>query len=351
MGQRIDTAAGVPIMRISHPLGYARFLRSVGVPVDSAFRRARLPLLCEDPNSYVPVVRAKSFYEDMARREIEALGWETGRWAHENSLHHGLLKRLAAAPTLGRALLDFSALAPIENSNYRLGITLRGEDVLFWVHDTLITDMPGYNIGLSYALWVMLGVVRHFAGASWWPDEIGIRDAAVPAGVRDMIPCPMIIPAQKRYYLRFPKAFLSLPPEQHWAADQFRQPSESPLTLAGREGFTGTLQLVLESYLVEGAPTVEEAAALVGTSNRTLRRRLEGEGTTYSDLIDQVRFDVAKRLLHDSDVKMIDISNALGYSDPSHFARGFRRIAGVSPSVYRRDMLQLASSNNHSIAR
>jgi len=97
------------------------------------------------------------------------------------------------------------------------------------------------------------------------------------------------------------------------------------------------LKLVLESYLTEGSLSADRFAALIGTSSRTLRRRLVSEGVTYFEVVDQVRFEAARRLLNEPGAKMIDISNALGYSDPSHFARSFRRMTGVSPSAYRRE--------------
>jgi AraC-like DNA-binding protein len=41
-------------------------------------------------------------------------------------------------------------------------------------------------------------------------------------------------------------------------------------------------------------------------------------------------------MLRDPDAKVTDIAHTLGYSDSAHFARAFRRIAGVNPRVYRR---------------
>ena len=337
MGKRISTLASVPVMRLGHPLAFAGFLRSIGAPVDSAFRRARLPLLCENPNAYVPVHSVRSFFEDMCHREVEALGWETGHWAQENHVHQGLIKCLAAAPTLGRALEDFSALVGAENSHYRLGTIECGEDVLFWAHDGNAADTPGYHIGQSYSLGVMLAVIRHFAGASWQPAEVGIEAPTVPDIAGERLPDTRIIAGQKLCYLRLPRIFLSLPPERQCAVGRGGRHAEEPLKLTNELNYTETLRLVLESYLAEGCPSAEQTAALIGTSSRTLRRRLISEGITYSELVDRVRFEVARRLLNEPGAKMIDIAYALGYSDPSHFARGFRRLTGVSPSAYRRE--------------
>ena len=49
----------------------------------------------------------------------------------------------------------------------------------------------------------------------------------------------------------------------------------------------------------------------------------------------EARFEVAAQLLRESDKQVIEVAYAVGYSDPSHFARAFKRLAGVSPKVYQ----------------
>ena len=70
-------------------------------------------------------------------------------------------------------------------------------------------------------------------------------------------------------------------------------------------------------------------------SPRTLQRRLNKVGTTYSDLIQEVRYDIAVHLLKENNFKLLDIAYELVYSDPAHFTRAFQRMAGVSPREYR----------------
>jgi AraC-like DNA-binding protein len=49
-----------------------------------------------------------------------------------------------------------------------------------------------------------------------------------------------------------------------------------------------------------------------------------------------VRYETDIDLLQDTDNSITDIANLLGYSDPSHFARAFRRMSGVSPGEYQK---------------
>ncbi len=74
---------------------------------------------------------------------------------------------------------------------------------------------------------------------------------------------------------------------------------------------------------------------MAGVSRRTFQRKLATADFAYSDILDSVRFERSSALLRDTDSKIIDIAFASGYSDPAHFTRAFRRMAGVTPRQYR----------------
>ena len=99
--------------------------------------------------------------------------------------------------------------------------------------------------------------------------------------------------------------------------------------------FVASLSTVLRPYVLDENVTVEFAAALCDMSKRSLQRKLAEKGTRYAEVRDRARFDAAKRLLRDPARQVTDIAYALGYSDPTNFARAFRRIAGISPRQYR----------------
>ena len=97
----------------------------------------------------------------------------------------------------------------------------------------------------------------------------------------------------------------------------------------------------LKSYLAlhvspDGPPRIESVARAARCSVRTLQRRLREAGLTYSGLLEEVRLEIAVRMLDEAGKKVIDISLDLGYSDQANFTRAFRRWAGVPPSEYRR---------------
>ena len=95
----------------------------------------------------------------------------------------------------------------------------------------------------------------------------------------------------------------------------------------------------MRAFLLEevqrGAPTLQTAAAHLRTSPRTLKRRLQEEGTTFQDLLDSVRCDLAKRYLEEPRLALGEVSFLLGFSEPSAFHRAFKRWTGKTPLAYR----------------
>ena len=97
----------------------------------------------------------------------------------------------------------------------------------------------------------------------------------------------------------------------------------------------GLLRMLVQPYLNEGRPDVAFAAELAGISTRTLQRRLALCGSSYSQILQEARFDLACARLDDPTLKVIDVAMMAGYRCPQHFTRAFQRIGGITPSEYR----------------
>jgi len=80
-------------------------------------------------------------------------------------------------------------------------------------------------------------------------------------------------------------------------------------------------------------------AEIMDVRPRSLQRKLQQAGTSFSDLIEIARFEMATEILAMSDMPLIDVAMTLGYENQSNFGRSFRRIAGISPGKYRRKVI------------
>ncbi|SDW04785.1 AraC-type DNA-binding protein [Albimonas donghaensis] len=92
---------------------------------------------------------------------------------------------------------------------------------------------------------------------------------------------------------------------------------------------------MIAGLALAGTISLEAVAKRLGTSPRTLQRRLNRQGVRFWALVGQSRFGIAGALLEETDLNIQEIAAAAGYSTPSAFARAFARWSGTSPSAYR----------------
>ena len=90
----------------------------------------------------------------------------------------------------------------------------------------------------------------------------------------------------------------------------------------------------IADYLHREELTIDAVARVLGTSARTLQRRLSSEGTSFRDLVDEVRRSRAIALL-DTGASVAELSLHLGYAEETTFYRAFRRWTGATPDSWR----------------
>lgn len=331
MGTSTKTSAP-PIIRLSHVLSFAAFLEHIGAPTDRHFRRQGLPALCDDPDYFVPLTKAWAFFDSTAQSEDPMLGWHVGRFVGDRNLNLALLRKLEGAPTLYQALKRLIRLISAEASDLQLGILERRDDILFCTQYSGMKDVVGYASSQAYQLEVYLHLIRHFVGANWVPNEIGIEYPEVPPVVEEHFPGSQILTSQRVGYIAVPRYCLPVAARNRESDEN----GKTPLTLTRDFDYADSLRALLEPYLPEGYPTSQLSASLMNTSVRTLARRLSDCGVNYQTVVDDLRFSKARELLRNSQVPISTIASTTGFGDPSHFTRMFRRISGLGPREFRK---------------
>lgn len=99
-------------------------------------------------------------------------------------------------------------------------------------------------------------------------------------------------------------------------------------------GVVGGVRQLLLSRLMRDM-SVDDVASELGVSVRTLRRRLTDKGTSYREIVDDLRREVAIRYLRDTEMTVEDVAFALGFNDAANFRRAFRRWTCATPQHFR----------------
>ncbi|WP_348699661.1 AraC family transcriptional regulator ligand-binding domain-containing protein [Duganella fentianensis] len=102
--------------------------------------------------------------------------------------------------------------------------------------------------------------------------------------------------------------------------------------------FSAKVQALLASLLPKGPPHRDDVAAQLMMSERTLQRRLAEEGTSFTNLVDDTRRELARQSLSCGELSLKMLSFQLGFSEPSAFYRACKRWFGMAPS----DIVHLA---------
>jgi AraC-like DNA-binding protein len=102
------------------------------------------------------------------------------------------------------------------------------------------------------------------------------------------------------------------------------------------DSLAAQVRRALYPMVLSGTATLAGTARLFSLHERTLRRRLEADGTMFHQLLNEARFEVAQQFLRDTRLPAAEIATILGYSNPGAFSRAFRGWSGSTPRRWRK---------------
>jgi len=301
-----------------------------------------LPVEPDLARGMIPVDTMMGLFEDAARLiGDETFGLRVGDTMVPQDYGPWVTYAMAA-PVLREALDRLQRSLRLHQSHSALALRVEGRHARLSYRPGAAASAPVRH-HFDHALLPMIRFIRHYAGPAWSPlaVELPYADGPWRAALGEATGA----------LLRFGHSFGSVvfdaalldrpaagvrPPDRLTIGDLRRM-------IAGRPPRTmvETVLSTLHLRLLEGACDIDGTAAFLGLGPRSLQRRLALEGTTYRALVDVARFERARDLLQESRLTMTSIALDLGYEDPSHFARAFRRWAETSPGDWRRAVAPL----------
>ncbi len=323
-----------PLIRVSFLIGLGDYMEELGVSSTQVLERAGLDEeQIRDPSNFIPLEKSCAVMEEAALA--------TGRpalmleFAGRQSLAiFGAIGALAMGSTDVRGGLEVFQRY-LHYSAQAVEVNLRVEhDTAFF---TLQTDFQPARRSPQFwhhGVAQLCQIVRLLSGRSWSPRLVYL-DLPSPT---DLTPytdffCAPLAFAQGQNGLTFPCEVLD------WPIENSLSSISSELRIFLNENYANNLQehvrAVMNSLLTTRMCTAETVAATMGLGERTLQRKLSLEGTSFRELLEQLRSTLAINYMREPQFRLTDISEMLGYSNLSVFSRSFKRWFGISPQQWR----------------
>jgi len=337
--------AAIPRVGIGWIHPFLENLQAVGAPFDKIMRQADLPSLAVDnPEALVPTANIYRFVELASKTTgMSDLGLRAGsRLDIEPLLPDD--DTPWTRPGVFRSIKNFINAALASSSNADMWLESRSDPETtteFFYLGTFGPNHRAFPAVEQFMVALMVRWIRYGADPTWNPAQVNVRAASIPgATLRALVGDAEVRCDQHVTSIVFPSQPFMGPMEAlpRKGSAIWRRHRRTLRGTAGGQDLAASLRVILPAYLPDGSPTIQQAARLAGTSVRTLQRRLGAQGITYSQLLEDLRHDLAIYLLRDPGRQAAEVSHELGYRDPAIFTRSFRRWTGQTPSQYRWDL-------------
>ena len=288
----------------------------------------------DEPERRIPYVAMGALFQESAQRTGCAhFGLLCGRAWHLSDL--GIVGEIVRnSPTVGRALRTLTVYQHL-NSEGGLAFLMERNGVVDIGYAIYHPEVVGANQIYDALMSGGFNFLRELCGPGWSPSQVSFPHAT-----------PLNVEPHRRFFkasLRFHSEFCALQFPAHWMERRVEGADPMRLRSAEKEAEGAELGDLLQRVhralrllLLSGKNSGDDVAKMLAMHRRTLNRRLKERGTTFQEVLDDVRLEVARQLLADRHIRVDDIAKALGYSSVSPFMRSFRRWTGTTPGQWRR---------------
>jgi len=312
-----------------------RLLTRHGLEADALFIECGLdPLKLDDPRARYPLDRFRTLWK-LADGYIPDRCWglAAGEVSRPTDLH-ALGYAFLASQTLEGALyrLERYTRIVVQDAVSRVAKDDKSLSITYGAPETDGHITPLIDSRLS----VVLGLCRQVYG----PD-LSLREVQLPHGwqacsYEEFCGCPVRYDTECLRVL-FPLEIVRRPlpaSNRELAQANDRILSDFVRTLSDSSITTRVRRAVMEG-LCAGKPSASDVARALAISPRTLQRRLQEEGTTFQEIADDVRKDLAIQYVQGGEHDLSEVAYLTGFASPSAFSRAYKGWTGHTPSEDR----------------
>ncbi len=249
---------------------------------------------------------------------------------------------LVNCQTLGEAMEKSIKFHKILYEGCDITVEMEGESMIFeyaFYDDCLSNDMQlaDYSLSCSYS------ITKQLTGIPIDLIEVRFRHEA-PADISEyqrIFNCNLVFDSSKNAIVCDPE-FVNIPVREpnKQLLGVFEKYAEEMLSMQSQKAtYTQKVGRLITKMLGEKIPQIDMIAKKLAISTRNLQIKLQEEGTTYSEILDQIRKDTAIYYLKNKDISITEISYLLGFSEPSVFHRSFKKWTNLPPGQFRMSQL------------
>ena len=333
-----------PFISASITQGFLFGAMRVGLDPRDVLKRVGLDIeVLEDVDSVVPYEKHMAISSVILTHQPRSNGClHVGK--HFVPKRYGLLGHLMQrAATLEQALTDFNRFQHLTNNICMREMSRVPEGIRLTVetHPTVRGNPDFLAVASRHEapLAVPLALARYLTGKRITPIRVSFRHQ------------PMGDPDEHEEYFGVPVQFGMQSDEIIFSKESL----DTPLSEANGVKYRRAIDLVLAHIdptadlrlvgatlrerllqsLHDAVPKMSAIARAMGMSARTLQRRLNGEGTSFERILDDVRRDTALQHLVNPSISSYEIAGLVGFTEPSPFFRAFRRWFSCTPKEWR----------------
>ena len=299
------------------------------------FRKFNLPTEITDHESLLPL---KPFFQIINIVAINEDMPDFGSFVAQTTPWHKVLSLgplIEESDNLHQLLRTFCDIASSQSSHVSFTLVDQDSHYEFNYFDQPLVYNGDIQMEL-YRITSMIQLVQLATGPEWFPESIRltIPETSV-VNASPLLAKSNIRFSQGNSAFPIPSELLYFPVSVD--APKVRNLGKSVGTDLNAE-IANAIRQIINTYTLATHIEIEEVARLADMSVRTLQRQLKQGGLRFNDLLNQAKFEHAKKMLVDPEMSIKAAAQSLGYSDPAHFTRAFRRWSGLSPTGYRKKL-------------
>jgi AraC-like DNA-binding protein len=250
---------------------------------------------------------------------------------------------LASSENLANALARLARYSSVNNEGVHIAFTQRGHPVLSFEYVGVPRTKDRHQIEFFVAF--LLRLCRRLTGRHIVPLRVLLahRRGRTPRDLRVFFGCEVEFGASADQVI-FPHdvrniVMMNADPYLNSLLERYCQ--ELLLRRRAKMGdWTSRVENIVAPLLPHGEATIDSIAQRLGLSSRTLTRRLHQEGVSFAKLLQNLRLQLARQYLRESDISVTQVAWLLGYREPSSFNHAFKRWTGKPPRRVRHQAMQ-----------